>query len=305
MVFGSLIAAVILEHYRPLVQPLFYYQAYGRYVQILRDKMDGGDALQGAIAWIAAVIPLLLVCYLVYDWLSGLLGILGWAMNVAILYLTSGFKYYSRVAGEIADLIRLGQVDQACRRLEVWRNVAPGSLHPDDAVRLTLEELFSRSHRQMFGIFFWFVILSPLGPIGALLFRASSILARRWDGDSQPFGRFAGEVFRILNWVPARLTSLTYAVAGNFEDAFFCWRSQAQEWREPQEGMILASGAGALGIRLGLPVRLGEDWLERPELGLDQMPDADHVDSAVGLIWRGLVIWMVIGLLLFVASWAG
>jgi adenosylcobinamide-phosphate synthase len=138
-----------------------------------------------------------------------------------------------------------------------------------------------------------------------VLFRSSSILARRWGSDDAPFGRFAGTLFHVLNWLPARLTAGTYAVAGNFEDAMYCWRSQGRDWQDPQEGMILAAGAGAMGVRLGLPVCIEGEWMPRPELGMDQDPDADHIDNAVSLIWRGLVIWMVIGLLLFVAGWAG
>lgn len=304
MAFGSLLAAIALEHYRPLTQPLSYYQAYARYAQALREKIDGGEAIQGVIAWIAAVAPLLLVTTLVYGWLNHIGDILGWAVNVAVLYCLAGFRYYSRVAEEIAELIKTGQAEEACRRLEIWRNEKPGSLQPEDAIRLTLEELFSRSHRQMFGVFFWFTLLSPLGPAGAVLFRASSILARRWGEDASPFSRFAENFFQLLNWAPARLTALTYAVAGNFEDAMFCWRSQGEAWRDPQEGMILAAGAGAMGVRLGMPVCVGGEWQQRPELGMNQDPDVDHIDNAVNLIWRGLVIWLVIGLLLFVAGWA-
>jgi adenosylcobinamide-phosphate synthase len=304
MAFGSLIAAVALEQYRPLTQPLAYYQAYARYAHALREKIDGGESMQGVIAWIAAVLPLLLLTGLIYGWLNHLSSILGWAVNVIVLYFTAGFKYYSRVAEEVGGLIKSGQMDQACRRLELWRGNPPGSLRPEDAVKLTLEELFSRSHRQGFGVFFWFTVLSPLGPVGAILFRASSILARRWGSDGTPFGAFSESFFRTLNWLPARLTSLTYAVAGNFEDAMYCWRSQGQDWSDPEDGMILAAGAGAMGVRLGLPVCIGGDWVQRPELGVNQEPDADHIDSAVSLTWRGLVIWMVIGLLLFVAGWA-
>ena len=47
------------------------------------------------------------------------------------------------------------------------------------------------------------------------------------------------------------LTALTFAVVGNFEDAVYCWRSQALAWSTRTQGVILAAGAGALGVRLG------------------------------------------------------
>ena len=304
MVFASLLAAVALENYRPLTQPLRHYQAYARYARLLQDKMDGGEPIQGAIAWMAGVVPLLLVTGLAYGWLNHFSSVLGWALNVAVLYITTGLKYYSQAAEEIAALLKAGEAEQACRRLENWRGDEPDTLLAQDVSRLTLEELFSRSHRQMFGVFFWFAVLSPLGPVGAVLFRLSSILAWRWGSEGAAFGRFAQRIFNLLNWLPARLTAGTYAVAGNFEDAMYCWRSQGDDWEGPQEGMILAAGAGAMGVRLGMPVSIRGEWVQRPELGLNQDPDPDHIDSAVNLIWRGLVVWMLVGLLLFVAGWA-
>lgn len=304
MVFASLLAAVALEHYRPLTQPLRYYRAYARYARVLQDKMDGGESIQGVVAWIAAMLPLLLATGLVYGWLSHLASILGWALNVVVLYFTAGLKYYSQAAEDIASLLKAGEAEQACRRLEAWRGDEPNTLLADDVSRLTLEELFSRSQRQMFGVFFWFAVLSPLGPVGAVLFRFSSILARRWGSEGAAFGRFAQKIFYLLNWLPARLTAGTYAIAGNFEDAMYCWRSQGDDWADPQEGMVIAASAGAMGVRLGMPVSIRGEWLQRPELGLGQEPDPDYIDSAINLIWRGLVVWMVIGMLLFVAGWA-
>jgi adenosylcobinamide-phosphate synthase len=115
---------------------------------------------------------------------------------------------------------------------------------------------------------------------------------------------FAQRAFHVLNWLPARLTGLTYAIAGNFEDATFCWRTQADSWPEPEDGVVLAAGAGAMGIRLGQSINVGGETVWRPELGSGQAePDADSIDSAVSMIWRGLVIWMVAGLLVVIAGW--
>ena len=69
--------------------------------------------------------------------------------------------------------------------------------------------------------------------------------------------------------------------------------------------IILASGAGALGVRLGgpLPVLGGEPDF-RPELGLGETADADLLPSAVGLGWRALILWLLLMLLLTLANWA-
>ena len=40
--------------------------------------------------------------------------------------------------------------------------------------------------------------------------------------------------------MPARVTAASFAIAGNFEDAAYCWRTQAGSWGRGGEGVVLA-----------------------------------------------------------------
>ncbi|MBU1224099.1 MAG: CobD/CbiB family protein [Gammaproteobacteria bacterium] len=303
MVFFSVLAAVALEHLRPLRQPLPHYRQYTRFIHWLESKLNAGESTHGAIAWALAVVPWLIAVWLVYALLSGISPVLGWAWNVAVLYFTLGFKYYSDDAERIARLLRAGELDSARDQLLAWRGGDTSQFSADDLARVAIEQLMAASYRQMFGVLFWFVLLAPLGPVGAVLFRAASILARRWETSRGRFGQCAQRVFHLINWVPARLTALTYAIAGNFEDATYCWRTQADTWPESEEGVVIAAGAGAMGVKLGQSVTVAGESVWRPELGTGQTPDADCIDSAVSMIWRGLVIWLAAGLLIVIAGW--
>jgi cobalamin biosynthesis protein CobD/CbiB len=99
-----------------------------------------------------------------------------------------------------------------------------------------------------------------------------------------------------------RLTAASFAVVGDFEDAVYCWRTQAPAWPDPDAGVVLAAGAGALGVRLGMPLSAVEGVEVRPELGVGDTADAPYLDGVVGLVWRALVVWVVLVLL---ASLAG
>jgi cobalamin biosynthesis protein CobD/CbiB len=66
-------------------------------------------------------------------------------------------------------------------------------------------------------------------------------------------------------------------------------------------GIVLAAGAGALGIRLGAPIVRGGVVEDRPELGLGDEPDTSSLDSTVGLIWRALSLWLLLLLVLTIA----
>jgi adenosylcobinamide-phosphate synthase len=132
----------------------------------------------------------------------------------------------------------------------------------------------------------------------------AALLQEQWcartapdSGLSDEFSIFAARAFEIIDWLPARLTAASFAAVGNFQDAVDCWRAQASAWSNEAEGIILASGAGALGVKLGGILReAGDEPFERsrPELGTGDEADADYLSSAVGLIWRALVMWMLL-----------
>jgi cobalamin biosynthesis protein CobD/CbiB len=125
--------------------------------------------------------------------------------------------------------------------------------------------------------------------------------ARSWehlvDPDERDFGWFAARAFHVIDWIPQRLTAFVFAIVGDFEDALFCWRSQAGAWLRPEEGIVLASGAGALGVRLGEPIASGAGWLDRPVLGVGDPAREDALASLAGLLWRALIVWLVVYLL--------
>lgn len=301
MIFFSLLGALALEHYHPLRQPLKYFRYFAQYAALLRDKLDGGEQSHGVIAWCAGVLPLVLAVWLVQAWLAGLNVLLGWAWSVGVLYLTMGLKYYSSTVEDIAGNLRAGNLQAAQKILQGWRGGDTSGFDARETAAVTIEQLFVHSHRQTFGVLFWFVLL---GPAGAVLFRLASILSLRWREATAEFSAAAAKIFYALNWAPARLTALTYAVAGNFEDAMYCWKAQAHAWPEPEDGIVLAAGAGAMGVKLGQPLNVGGQWADRNEIGLGEEPDADQIESANSMVWRGLVIWLVLALLMMVASWA-
>jgi len=52
-----------------------------------------------------------------------------------------------------------------------------------------------------------------------------------------------------------------------------------------------------------LPYEGGVDF--RPELGDGDPADAHHLQSAQSLLWRTLVVWIILLLLLTLARWVG
>jgi adenosylcobinamide-phosphate synthase len=198
-------------------------------------------------------------------------------------------------------------LERARELLAGWRGESASEYSETEVAKAAVETALARAQRELFGVVFWFVILP--GPSGPVLYRLAAELDGRWGQRREeafgPFGRFARRAFLALDWAPARLAAIAFAIAGNFEDAISSWRSQAPAWPEPELGIVLASGAGAMNVQLGgaLPREGGVDM--RPDLGEGDPADAEHLQSTIYLLWRSLVVWLVVLLLITLARWVG
>jgi len=287
----AIIAALVLEQWRPLGDRRAVYAALSAWADWLERTFNAGQSRHGAIAWgIAVLAPLLAAAALfaALFWINPLAALL---LNIVALYFTLGFRQFSHYFTDIQGAIRDGEVDRARELLGAWRGEPSAHRSREEVVRLTIEEGFAASHRHVFAVLFWFVLLP--GPCGAILYRMAAFLARRWAVKG-PFGEFAGRVLYLLEWPAARLTAAAFAVVGDFEDAVYCWRTQAGAWPDPNLGIVMAAGAGALGVKLGMPLNEVDGLAPRPELGLGAAADAPTLDSAVGLVWRELVLWVFV-----------
>ena len=307
MSFLSILFTLLIEQARPLTPRNAIHRWYVRYVNSLGSHFNAGEQDQGMVAWFLAALPWVLVSAAIYYFLLDISIAAAFLWNVAVLYITMGFRQFSHTFTEIVAALRAGDVDRARTLLGEFRGESAAEYTGTEVAKVTIEEGLINSHRHVFGVIFWFLILP--GPSGAVLYRLAGMLEQKWG--AQPteeygeFGRFAKRIFHYLDWIPVRLTAMSFAIAGDFEDAVYCWRSQATTWMNPEHGVVLASGAGALGVRLGETLHHHGTVSFRPELGLGDDADVNTMTSAVGLIWRALVIWMFVLALMTVARWFG
>jgi cobalamin biosynthesis protein CobD/CbiB len=296
----SLIVVFLLEQLHPLDYPRWVARPARAWADFLERHIDAGGYRQGVLGAALALLPPLFLVGALYFILYRVSPLLAFFVNVLALYLTMGFRQFSHFYTDIQLALRLNDIERAQNLLSEWRGEAARSSDPGDLARLAIETALSASHRHVFAVLLCFVLLP--GPLGALLYRASCLLAEHWRGRGA-FGRFAGQLFRVVDWLPARATATAFAVVGNFEDALYCWRRQAARWYDPELGVVLASGAGALGVRLGVPVPANPAWTEDDaladggnggNLGIGEAADADFMQSATALVWRATVLWLLL-----------
>jgi len=304
--FLALVAALLFEQARPLAPVNPAHNAYRRFLQFLAAHFEAGNAPQAAFAWLAAVVPPVVLTALIAHWLARWALPLAWLFDVGVLYLTMGFRQFGSRYRETHQALRAADLPRARQALERWygRELAP--LTANEISRLAIERGLVCAHRCVFGVIAWYAVF---GAAGAILYRVADIVRAYWTDRFEPVyapsGRFAREAFGVCDWIPARLTGAAFAIVGDFEDALYCWRTQAAAWPERSEAIVVAAGAGAVGVRLGSPIAALPGIAPRPELGAGEEADPELMTSAIGLVWRALVLWLFVILLLTLAGWLG
>ncbi|MBC8118144.1 MAG: CobD/CbiB family protein [Burkholderiaceae bacterium] len=318
MAWLSLVITLLLEQLRPLPPANPVYSGVRQISAWAERNLNAGRWQHGMYAWLLVVIGLSLAVGAVYSVAISIHWLLGLVVNVAVLFFTLGFRQFSHRGTEIQIALANGDLNAARRELTAWKQqmdpaFSAADLAQDEVVRQAIEHGLLLSQRHVFGVFFWFVVLP--GPIGAVAYRLAEHVARIWTRPPvtatppDQFGDFARRAFAWIDWAPARLTSLGFAVVGDFEGAIYCWRQVSRQ--QPIDGMpvpdsrtlILAAASGALNLRLMPAVESARyfDEVGNEGAGLSE-PSAPALRAVVGLVWRTLLLWLVLLLLLTLAK---
>ena len=333
MSFFAVLFALLAEQLKPLSNLNPIHHALTGWVRWSGRNFDAGAAVHARVVWAITVLAPSVAIALIYVFTNRYSTVLALVWDVAVLYMTLGFRQFSHHFTDIRDALEQGREGRARELLAHWQNLDASELPRTEILRHVLEYSLLAAHRHVFGVFFWFVAFSTLGlgPAGAVLYRMAEFTSRYWSYKSHVTGatthdrlmQLSQTLFSWLDHVPARMTAFGFAVVGNFEDAVDAWRRHAVLWVRPNEGTILSAASGALGVQLGGQVAGGAS-IESPDISrtLNEgdtpdvieaqgststgvPPQMAHLRSVVGLIWRSVVLWMLLLALLSLANLIG
>ncbi len=305
----TLIVALVIEQLRPVDAGRWVRAPLSRVADRFWPHDDESES-SGRARWWVVVTGLVVSTWVAWMVLAWLHPLFAFAFNVFVLYLVMAHRRENHCFSDIVLALSTGDTERARTILGEWDGRDHAGASAGEVARLAIERALVAAHRNLFGPVFWFVILP--GPVGAVLYRVAERFAQDWgrgaapgEGMRAPFGRFAQRAFDAIDWVPVRLTAMAFSVIGNFEDAIYCWRAQSMLWADKASGILIASGAGALGVRLGLPIHESGGVVDRPEMGLGSKADVGYMQAAAKLVWRVLVLVLLLLALLGIASWVG
>lgn len=280
---------------------------FGRWASLLEQRLNDQPSfptqslLRGLLATLVAVMPAVVLAILLQFLLEGWLWLLTQVAGVWLAISLRGLAEHGRA---VSTALNAGDGDQA-RKAVGWivsRDAA--SLSDEGVAAAASESMLENGADAVFSSLFWYLLA---GLPGVVLHRLINTLDAMWGYRNSRFlyfGRFAARLDDLMNWLPARLTALTYALLGNTREALRCWRTQAKTWDSPNAGPVMSAGAGALGVTLGGPAPYASGIKVRPVLGRGPGASAATIEGAIALVQRGVMLWLSVLLVLALAcSW--
>lgn len=234
------------------------------------------------------VLPVLAVVFALGDYLLGFPYLL---LAVVVLFFSLGPQDIGEDVNEYCKAIEEGDED----RIQQTAKAIIESDVPDDAlerIHKVEEAVCVQANNRLFAVIFWFVLL---GPLGAWAYRVTDLIRRRAvfaaarGADSSSTAERICDAATMLHgwlaWVPARLTAIGYAAAGNFDAALGAWRAPTEQkfdsHSQYNEHLLARVGVSAL----GLADDSEEDLAARGVRG---------ATAANQLVFRLLLIWAVV-----------
>ena len=285
----SVIFALIAESFISRLSELRRFDFFFRYVSWLRAKLPTFSFQNGSVSLVIVIAGILFAVWLVSAMLGNVLGLLGFLFGIAVLIFTIGPRDLEEDVQNINTAFENKDFEAAnfyaCQLSN--RDISEPPLQLAQTIK---EDILLQANIRMLGVFFWFILL---GPVGAVLFRLSCLLKENQQSENDDFANASRDLYQIVNWLPARICVLSYAVAGNFVDTMSYWNGLSDLWLRESEEFIVVSGIGALRYEQ----RIDRDDHEGDEL------DITAIQHTLSLVKRAVIVWVVLLGLLTVTGW--
>lgn len=232
---------------------------------------------------LAALILLPVILVLV---VQGILGGVMWGIPLLLFYIA--VLLYSLGRGDFSMQLNLyydawdrgdlqAAYEQAQHLEEFDSSAALGNakgLH--DNVRAAI---FYQGFERWFAVVFWFVIL---GPAAALAYRLFKIISQKPETGEAEQSILDNAVY-FVEWLPVRILSFTFALAGNFERCIGACREQMLE---KNSAVSLLDTCGQLAISHPIPEQCDDEEFREQA--------SKELHSSQQLLHRSVLCWVIV-----------
>lgn len=179
----------------------------------------------------------------------------------------------------------------------------PADLDEAGIARASIESLAENTSDGVIAPVFWGAIFGLPGIVGYKAINTLDSMIGHRTPRHEAFGWAAARIDDVANFIPARLTSLLFAiVSARPAAAFSCMMTDARRHRSINAGWPEAAMAGALGVRLSGPRAYHGTLSDEPWLNGDARdPLAADIGQALKLYRRAMLLLAFLLLILVLA----
>lgn len=284
----SILISLAIESYWNQIDKLRRYDWFETYTKWMMEKLEGQPFYESPVGVVLVLVPLLFAIWLLDAMFGGVASLFSFVFGIVVLLFCLGPRTLSRDVQAYLDAVEAGD-NETAKQYALHILNRPVDEQPQQLAESVKEAILVHANDRLVAVMFWFALL---GPVGAVMFRASTLLKEETVLVPDKFSHSVHDLFWVMNWIPARLCIIGYALAGNFIDTVSYWRSLSDFWTRDSSELLIASGIGAL----------------RQDVRMD-LADGDNqiiihsVAHAISLIKRTVIVYITLLALLTLAGW--
>ncbi|MES9990499.1 MAG: regulatory signaling modulator protein AmpE [Candidatus Thiodiazotropha sp.] len=285
MTLTIIIICLIAERYlldRRELRNNDWFYAYNQWLQ----GHDLPQALRQGIIGILLLIlpPLLAVVLFQYLFEEAMFGLIWLLFSIMVLLYCLGPNDLDSEVNQYVDAVDNDDENEIRVTATTLIKDEPPTSEPARS-QAVAEGVLLQANHHLFSVLFWFLLL---GPFGSLAYRIATWLpAMGQSNKDTDYYLNSKQLVTILDWIPARITAFCYAIAGSFEDALYGWRNYHEtrfsEFGDSNSGILICTGGGAM--RLSTLINEAHEGAQSYSF---------LAKSAMALVWRSLVVFLVI-----------
>ncbi|SDT40079.1 adenosylcobinamide-phosphate synthase [Friedmanniella luteola] len=177
-------------------------------------------------------------------------------LTAAATWTVLGGRSLQREARTLARQLSADDLPAARRQIRNLVGRDPSELDAEQLARACVESVAENTADAVVAPLVWGALLGLPGLLGYRAVNTLDAMVGHRSPRYRRFGWAAARLDDVANWVPARVCGLlTVALAplvgGRPGDAWRAWRRDAGQHPSPNAGVVEATAAGALGVRLG------------------------------------------------------
>lgn len=300
----AILFSLAIERYVEVAANIRNYDWSIRFTQWTKDRFSQSEYWNDTAGLIIILLIPFFACAIIYDQLFDVLGLLGFLFSLAVLVYCIRPKRSYQLIRQYLDA---SEHEDQHSLLSYASDILQQSPPQEDAQlhRSVSERLLNILNNEVLAVFFWFVVL---GPMGALLFRMTATLYEDAYDDNQDeteagndtddveanyteFNNSIRILYAILLWLPTQISLLCFAIAGSFIDTLQTWKNRLlSDYLNPDESDITVVQAGFSALQFD------EE---------NNAFDSAMVNQVYALAFRALIVWITALALLTLAGLTG